>query len=306
MEPQIDIVVARYKENLEWINDIDIDINVIIYNKGTAISESDFSRSVTILHVSNIGRESETYLRHIIKNYDTLADYTMFLQGDPFAHTNNFKHVLQNIKKFIKMYSEYHMIPFTNGWLAEKNIPPAAVYQNQKICLPMNLEEIFIDIQSTRTLQPLHYYDEGIQFFYKEYMKINNLPIGTNIMNHFFSQTGIHDLLPEKAETFYMFFAALFMVKKEQIRRHDLVVYHRMWHLCCTNISYVYIIERAWLSMFNGYDTLAKLVTTRPPTKKACPKPIEIEAPNLVEIEPVVEKPSSSLNRYLPFKFQLK
>jgi hypothetical protein len=80
----VDIVVARYNENLEWLlpyssickvyNKGDDDINYITYN---------FS---SIEKIANVGREAHTYLYHIIKNYDNLAKITLFTQGNILDH----------------------------------------------------------------------------------------------------------------------------------------------------------------------------------------------------------------------------
>ena len=47
---------------------------VTIYNKG----DSHIPNSIS-LH--NVGRESHTYLYHIVNNWDKLADRTVFFQG---------------------------------------------------------------------------------------------------------------------------------------------------------------------------------------------------------------------------------
>ena len=77
----IDIVVARYEEDISWINDIPIDSysRIYIYNKG---SHAQFSipKSKTFT-LPNYGREAHTYLHHVIENYDRLADVTIFLPG---------------------------------------------------------------------------------------------------------------------------------------------------------------------------------------------------------------------------------
>lgn len=73
------VVIARYKENLDWINNMNKS-NIIIYNKSEEIIENSISRP-------NIGRDPETFLYHIIENYDNLPDYLIFLQGDPFPHS---------------------------------------------------------------------------------------------------------------------------------------------------------------------------------------------------------------------------
>jgi len=82
------IVVARYNESLEWTEQFS---NVIVYNKGDAIEGKQ-------IFLNNVGREGHTYYKHIYHNYDNLADYTIFLQGNPFDHSPN---IISNLKKYI-------------------------------------------------------------------------------------------------------------------------------------------------------------------------------------------------------------
>jgi hypothetical protein len=77
------IIVARYKEEIDWIKEIKGD--VLIYNKGPDNINHDYD----IHHLGNIGREGHTYYKYIYDNYDNLDDYTFFLQGDPFDHSPN-------------------------------------------------------------------------------------------------------------------------------------------------------------------------------------------------------------------------
>lgn len=72
------IVVSRYDESIEWVPR-----NAILYNKGESITNS---RVEKIIELKNDGREGETYLHHIIENYDNLCEYTIFTQADPFVH----------------------------------------------------------------------------------------------------------------------------------------------------------------------------------------------------------------------------
>uniref|UniRef100_A0A6C0JX62 Glycosyltransferase n=1 Tax=viral metagenome TaxID=1070528 RepID=A0A6C0JX62_9ZZZZ len=67
------IIVARYNENIEWLNSEMS--NCIIYNKGDALNICN-----EIL-LNNVGRESETYLHYIITNYDNLPDVVVFTQA---------------------------------------------------------------------------------------------------------------------------------------------------------------------------------------------------------------------------------
>ena len=74
---QFEIVIAKYKEDISW-SDCYL-ANATIYSK----DPRDASRFRVL---PNLGREGGTYLLHIAENYDRLADWTLFLQGDPFPH----------------------------------------------------------------------------------------------------------------------------------------------------------------------------------------------------------------------------
>jgi nucleoside-diphosphate-sugar epimerase len=70
--------VARYTESLEWLDKM-TNANVVIYNKGSPINRPCITKK-------NIGREVESFLYHVINNYDVLPDYLVFVQGNPFDH----------------------------------------------------------------------------------------------------------------------------------------------------------------------------------------------------------------------------
>ena len=64
------VVVAKYKEDISWLDPIRD--KCIIYDKS-----KDYP---------NVGRESETYLRYIIENYDNLPDIVVFTQANIADH----------------------------------------------------------------------------------------------------------------------------------------------------------------------------------------------------------------------------
>lgn len=73
------LVICRYKEDVEWLSRVNKDIwNVFIYNKGPFLKKS--------IKLENIGRESQVYLNHMIKEKNS-KKWTMFLQANPFIHT---------------------------------------------------------------------------------------------------------------------------------------------------------------------------------------------------------------------------
>ncbi len=72
-----EIVVARYKENIDWVEQIDKNIVVSVYDKG-----GEPKQYYNNLILPNIGNEAHTYLWHIVRVYNGgLADITYFLQG---------------------------------------------------------------------------------------------------------------------------------------------------------------------------------------------------------------------------------
>jgi hypothetical protein len=73
----VNLVIARYNEDIEWTKKINHKIT--IYDKSNNPVENS-------IKLKNVGREGETFLYHIIKNYDNLDDVTVFLQGNPFEH----------------------------------------------------------------------------------------------------------------------------------------------------------------------------------------------------------------------------
>ena len=106
---KLEIVVARYNEELDWLKKIPKTFKITIYNKGLD-NIKNVPSTATIIKLPNIGRESHTYLYHIIENYDKLADKTVFCQGDSIFHSPDFLKLLENTKYFepIQPLSAYY------------------------------------------------------------------------------------------------------------------------------------------------------------------------------------------------------
>lgn len=78
-----ELVVAHYKESIDWVNDAPM--NVCLYQKCPGQCTTDFKDHVVVRHLPNRGREAGTYLDHIVQNYDSLAQWTYFVQGQPHS-----------------------------------------------------------------------------------------------------------------------------------------------------------------------------------------------------------------------------
>ncbi len=76
-ECELSAVIAKYKEDISWTAELDFPVD--IYDKSDSPAHG-------VIKLPNIGRESHTYLTHIVRNYPQFCDYTVFLQGSPFFH----------------------------------------------------------------------------------------------------------------------------------------------------------------------------------------------------------------------------
>lgn len=65
-----EIVMARYNEDISWAYDYKHLLTV--YNKGHD------NLDISSIKLDNVGRESHTFLYHIVKNYNNLSDTTVF------------------------------------------------------------------------------------------------------------------------------------------------------------------------------------------------------------------------------------
>lgn len=93
IEP-IELVVARYHENLAWLGNIPPQIRVTVYDKS---GDASTPPPRNTHRLPNIGREAHTYLHHICTRYQTLAPLTVFCQGKPFDHAFDFRKTLREL-----------------------------------------------------------------------------------------------------------------------------------------------------------------------------------------------------------------
>lgn len=94
-----EVVIARYNEDLSWIDKEFPYEKVTVYNKGK--DDLKLPANCSVIKLPNIGRESHTYLYHIIENYNQLPDRILFLQGDPFTQK---RHIFQPLNQYKIIY----------------------------------------------------------------------------------------------------------------------------------------------------------------------------------------------------------
>ena len=130
---KIELVIARYNEPLLWL--LQKPFNQFpntIYNKGNNQSFLINEHNISVIPLNNVGRESESYLQHVIRRYDSLADLTIFLPGSLDANGNKFRKAiyilthLVSASTFIGIYHQpsikYDLYEFTlDEWVCRTN-----------------------------------------------------------------------------------------------------------------------------------------------------------------------------------------
>lgn len=84
----VHVVISRYDEDISWVKYLNYPYT--IYNKGN----DDIS--LPCIKLKNLGRESGTYIYHIIENYNNLPESLILLQGNPFEHNSSVLKLIEN------------------------------------------------------------------------------------------------------------------------------------------------------------------------------------------------------------------
>ena len=121
-----EFVIAHYDEKLDWLAPIANHTHV--YHKGTDLRPPPTLKLYAWEKLPNVGRESHSYLYHIINNYETLPEYTVFLQGEgtggycfdtPKDYINNIKNNI--VCRRFGSYSSWGRINHWGKWLDDLN-----------------------------------------------------------------------------------------------------------------------------------------------------------------------------------------
>ncbi len=130
------LIIARYNEDLTWLENYR-DFKITVYNKGENLVDNTFYK---VINLENKGRESHTWLYHIVKNYYQLNEINIFLQGkiddlNCMAYKNPNEY-LKKIKKYGFEASRYGLLgPFHWDWHVniDKDIRYKKQWENNEI-----------------------------------------------------------------------------------------------------------------------------------------------------------------------------
>jgi hypothetical protein len=236
---EICLVVARYNENVEWVlpyNDI-----TVLYNKGEEIT-LPFNK---IIHLENTGREGHTYLYHIIKNYFSLSNKTIFTQGSFFEHNHTFLYGVDNYFKTLDVQ------PLGLLYLENQNIPPREIVDNYKSVTDYGLEYLVVNVnKNLDNNPPYNFVDNGINSLIESYNC--RFPYCKSLTENFLEKSKF-PIIKQLNEIRFCY-SALFSVDKSKIHKYDIFVYINLI-IELTSFNFHggengYILERLWLYIF--------------------------------------------------------
>ena len=93
------LIISRFNEDLSWLKKQN-NFKTVIYNKGEEISNQKFKN---IINLKNVGRESHTWLHHIVKNYYDLDDVFHVEQMYQIVFCNKHTHCFDTLKLFVSL-----------------------------------------------------------------------------------------------------------------------------------------------------------------------------------------------------------
>lgn len=109
--PAVELVVARYREDVGWLRNVPRELGVHLYDKGGDLDPVAFPRARVVAR-PNEGVEAETYLHHLADRYDTLAPVTVFAQGHPFDHAHDLHKVLRRLVAGEEAVADFRWLGF--------------------------------------------------------------------------------------------------------------------------------------------------------------------------------------------------
>ncbi|OAP60624.1 hypothetical protein AYL99_05626 [Fonsecaea erecta] len=229
----LDLVIASYNECLTWLSTYSS--LATVYSKGELPPDPSIFREVKAL--PNWGRESHTYLHHIVHNYDNLAEVTLFLQGN--IHDTNDgtpAHTDLTLDEIVGMAKRLTDLPDVLG-------------QTPQGVLPLGKVNSFADWDGVKYL-PGWIERRGKGLRRSQYSPAQ---FWNHIVNGTADEMDPH-WTPPPAEIKWTQ-GALFAVTRQTIQRHPITVYERAYNyfhsLADVNPEEGHYMERFWLGLFS-------------------------------------------------------
>jgi hypothetical protein len=243
---RIDLVIARYDEDLAWVRGVPDHVRVLVYNKGAEIDDVDLLRRIDVLvRRENVGRETESYLAHVMSGESRDADWVVFAQGDPFPHSPDFLGLLENTGRWSDVQG------LAVRWLERCGVPPRVIVDGDRRDWLDGLR-VRHEVFSLSTWGAVAFHDSGAVGVSGSYLRHHGLPSGTNVAEHFLRLAGWDDLADEAgaADLGLFSYGAIFAVRGVRLGRIPPGGLERLLGLSVSDPVHGYICERLWLHFF--------------------------------------------------------
>ena len=221
--PTVDLVIARYNEDLGWLDKYrDVSFNqIFVYNKGKGEVVCPLKQTLYV-SLPNVGRCDHTYIYHIIKNYNTLADVTIFAKGSVICKS---RIVQREPEKFSTTVT--NVFKTYDSVLTGKHYPPNlqtsmgnVVFKEYTARCNENIDE-----STNHTLHP------AAQGTFGEWYKVN---------------------FPTIIDEDRASFSGIFAISKKHIHVHPVNYYTKFLNELAVDSNPLvgHFIERAWFAIF--------------------------------------------------------
>ena len=241
----VELVIARYNENLDWLKKVPKNIKITIYNKGKENISYPFTQ------IPNVGRESNTYLYHIIKNYNNLSKNTIFCQGNPFDHCPKFIKLLKHVHKYEKIQ------PLNSTLDIDESLRNLSY-------ITINDEKIHIDYVNNDFIPcyPIYWYNMNFENYIDDIKKMYKT---NNVYKYYQKKLNLN--MFDSKYLIPINYAAIFSVHKSLILKNSIQFYKNMNKVLLetTKFDLGYIYERLWMIVFgfHKYNSHYKQLTVK-------------------------------------------
>lgn len=227
----VELVIARYSENLDWVKDVNI--NTTIYTKSKPELDYNFLKgNKKEFNIVKVEKEmfkgpSHSYCIHLFNNYNKLKKNTIFLQARPWDHLYNLILKIKG-KEEADKYQSIHMIQKAEDekQLREKYESVLIEYLNS---LENQQDEDFYSYSKI-------HWDGGYADLRRRLMDKCQFPI--NELNYF-----------PIGEQFIVSRERIMLNKEETYK--DLLYWHENFTEFICHRTIAYVMERLWFSIFN-------------------------------------------------------
>lgn len=243
---KIQIVVARYKEPIDWLRQLSGDFSTIVYDKSRKTFH--WPSRYAVRNLENKGREAHTYLHYMLHDYAPgKFDHIVFTQADPFEHSPDFLKLLDRSGRWQDIQ------PLTWGYKPLAGIPPRKILE-QDVSEFIGDCRIRTEPYSLHSWAPIGHVDPGAIDILRIYNEVNGLEPGENICAHFLQKCGLEKLSREAsgAHIGRFGYGAIFSVADKVLG--DFVGSHRpqieqMMEVSKQDHINAWMFERLWLHL---------------------------------------------------------